>query len=137
MISVCGCNKYIVSTTPENIYYGAFNRRDMIHADVKVYKLNSNQECDGLVVLNAPSRSITLKNDRVDAVMKLACNDGTLLDLDWELRKGSFSSGSGVGIDQFNNKYEFKTVSKDVYKKIAEKNKITFPNDKNKSYLKY
>lgn len=133
-----GCNKYFISTTPENTYFGAYNRRDFIHADVRVYKKNSTQICDGSVYLNAPSRGITMKNDRVDAKMKLGCNDGTILDLDWRLRKGSFSDGKGEGIDQFNNHYKFKTVSKGVFKNIAgDKIKVTFPNDRHQSYLKY
>ena len=133
-----GCNQYFISTTPENTYYGAYNRRDFTHADVKLFKKNSELVCDGSIYLNAPSRSITFKNDRVDAKMKLGCNDGKILDIVWQLRKGSFNDGTGEGVDQFNNIYKFTTVSKSKYKTIAKDNtKITFPNDHNKSYMKY
>ncbi len=133
-----GCNQYFISTTPENTYYGAYNRRDFTHADVKLFKKNSELVCDGSIYLNAPSRSITFKNDRVDAKMKLGCNDGKILDIVWQLRKGSFKDGFGEGVDQFNNIYKFKTVPKSTYKDITGDNrKITFPNDHNKSYLKY
>jgi len=129
-----GCNQYITSTTNGDVYYGGYNRRDMIHADVKLFQKGTNKICDGSVYLNAPSRSITFKNDRVDAKMVLGCNDGTLIDSNWQLRKGSFS---GEGVDQLNNKYSFKTVSKKEYKKVAEHDKIKFINDKSESYLKY
>ena len=79
-----------------------------------------------------------MKNDRVDAKMKLGCNDGTILDLTWQLRKASFADGSGEGYDQFKNVYKFKTVSKEEFKNAAGGNvKIVFPNDRQSGYLKY
>lgn len=137
-LACCGCNKYFVSTVPDGSFYGAYNRRDFTHADVKVFKKDSSLVCDGSVYLNAPSRSITMKNDRVDAKMKLGCNDGTILDLTWQLRKNSFADGTGEGIDQFKNLYKFKTVSKEEFKNAAGgKVKIVFPSDRQPSYLKY
>ena len=40
MVSATGCNQYIrtQNTSDGHIYYGAYNRRDMIHADVKLLK---------------------------------------------------------------------------------------------------
>ena len=107
-----GCNQYFVSTSPQNTYYGAYNRRDFTHADVKLFKKDSK--------------------------MKLGCNDGTILDITWQLNKGSFKDGTGEGVDQFNNSYKFSTISKGELKKIAEdKVKISFPSDHKKSYLRY
>lgn len=128
MISASGCNQYIktTDTTNNHVYYGAFNRRDMIHADVIVFEKGSDKICDGAVYINAPSRSITFKNDRVDAKMVLGCNDGTLMDLSWQLRKGSFNDGFGEGIDQLNNKYKFASISKSQFKEIAEVKKVNF-----------
>lgn len=116
-----GCNQYISSevTDVNNVsktYYGAYNRRDMVMADVIIYEKNSENYCDGVIYLKAPSRSITMKNDRVDAKMKLACTDGKLMDINWKLRRGSFSDGTAEGVDQYNNTYKFKTISKKQYK---------------------
>jgi len=133
-----GCNQYFVSTSPQNTYYGAYNRRDFTHADVKLFKKDSKLICDGSIYLNSPSRSITMKNEKTDAKMKLGCNDGTILDITWQLNKGSFKDGTGEGVDQFNNSYKFSTISKGEFKKIAEdKVKISFPSDHKKSYLRY
>ena len=138
VISCSGCNQYFVSTTPENVYYGAYNRRDFIQGDVTLFKKNSDLVCNGVLYLNAPSRGITFKNDRVDAKMKLGCNDGKIIDSAWRLKKATFNDGWGEGVDQFNHKYAFKTISKSEFKKVADNNKkLLFPNDKNKSLLKY
>ena len=137
VLSTCGCNKYIKSTHEGDLYYGAYNRRDFIHADVTIYKKDSDKVCNGVVFLNAPTRSFTMKNDRVDAKMKLGCNDGSIMDMKWKLRKGSFTDGYGEGTDQFNNKYTFKTISKVEFKKIADIKRVKYPNSKNPSYLKY
>ena len=60
-----GCNLYFKVKQNDVLYYGAYNARDMIHADVKLYQQNSDVFCDGVVFLNSPSRAITLKNDLV------------------------------------------------------------------------
>lgn len=137
MVSATGCNQYIrtQNTSDGHIYYGAYNRRDMIHADVKLFQKGTKKECDGVVFLNAPSRSITLKNDRVSAKMKLGCNDGSLMDIDWQLRKNSFKDGFGEGKDQFNNVYKFTTMPKSEFNILNEGHKIEFA--KEDSLLKY
>lgn len=137
MVSATGCNQYIrtQNTSDSHIYYGAYNRRDMIHADVKLFQKGTKKECDGVVFLNAPSRSITLKNDRVSAKMKLGCNDGSLMDIDWQLRKGSFKDGFGEGKDQLNNVYKFTTMPKSEFNILNEGHKIEFA--KENSLLKY
>ncbi|CDE59548.1 unknown [Fusobacterium sp. CAG:439] len=137
MVSATGCNQYIrtQNTSDGHIYYGAYNRRDMIHADVKLFQKGTKKECDGVVFLNAPSRSITLKNDRVSAKMKLGCNDGSLMDIDWQLRKGSFKDGFGEGKDQLNNVYKFTTMPKSEFNILNEGHKIEFA--KENSLLKY
>lgn len=129
----CGCNKYFTSevtsvTQDKDIYYGAYNRRDMTWADVVIYQKGSDKRCEGVVHLNAPTRSITMKNDRTDAVMRLACTDGTLMNINWQLRKNSFADGYGNGVDQYNNSYSFKTVSKGEFKEIAGNHKVQIPN---------
>lgn len=128
----CGCNQYFISDNKDNnqaddIYYGAYNRRDFTWADVVLYKKNSDIKCEGVIHLNAPSRSITIKNDRVDAIMKLACTDGTLMSIDWELKKKAFADGFGKGVDQYNNTYNFKTVSKEEFQAISEYKEIEIP----------
>ena len=137
MVSATGCNQYIrtQNTSDGHIYYGAYNRRDMINADVKLFQKGTKKECDGVVFLNAPSRSITLKNDRVSAKMKLGCNDGSLMDIDWQLRKGSFKDGFGEGKDQLNNVYKFTTMPKSEFNILNEGHKIEFA--KENSLLKY
>lgn len=137
MVSATGCNQYIrtQNTSDGHIYYDAYNRRDMIHADVKLFQKGTKKECDGVVFLNAPSRSITLKNDRVSAKMKLGCNDGSLMDIDWQLRKGSFKDGFGEGKDQLNNVYKFTTMPKSEFNILNEGHKIEFA--KENSLLKY
>ena len=132
-ISTCACNQYftseVTSGVPDkDIYYGAYNRRDMTWADVVIYQKKSNKRCEGVVHLNAPTRSITMKNERTDAIMKTACTDGTLMNIKWQLRKGSFADGYGTGVDQFNNTYSFKTVSKGEFKEIADNPKVQIPN---------
>lgn len=138
-ISACGCNQYItteITSQDGDIYYGAYNRRDMIHADVKLFQKGTDKECDGVIFLNAPSRSITFKNDLVDATMILGCNDKTIITTEWQLKKRTFNDGYGEGVDQLNRIYQFKTISRKEFKEIAEKQKIEFANDED-SYLKY
>lgn len=137
MTLTTGCNQYVrtQNTSDGHIYYGAYNRRDMIHADVKLFQKGTNKECDGVIFLNAPSRSITLKNDRVSAKMKLGCNDGSLMDIDWQLRKDSFKDGFGEGKDQLNNVYKFTTMPKKEFDILNEGHKIEFA--KENSMLKY
>ena len=137
MVSATGCNQYIrtQNTSDGHIYYGAYNPRVMIHAGVKLFQKGTKKECDGVVFLNAPSRSITLKNDRVSAKMKLGCNDGSLMDIDWQLRKGSFKDGFGEGKDQLNNVYKFTTMPKSEFNILNEGHKIEFA--KENSLLKY
>ena len=108
-ISTSGCNQYItteITSEDGDVYYGAYNRRDMIHADVKLFQKGTDRECDGVIFLNAPSRSITLKNDRVDATMIVGCNDKTIIKSVWQLKKRSFNDGWGEGVDQFNKIYQ-------------------------------
>lgn len=134
-----GCNQYItteITSQDGEVYYGAYNRRDMIHADVKLFQKGTNLECDGVIFLNAPSRSITLKNDRVDATMIVGCNDKTIIKTEWQLKKRTFNDGFGEGVDQFNNIYSFKTISKKEFQEIAGSQKIKFAKE-NESYLKY
>ena len=132
-LSCCGCNQYFTSEVTtgvesSEVYYGAYNRRDLTFADVVLYQRGSEKRCEGVVHLNAPSRSITLKNERTDAVMRLACTDGKLMNLSWQLKKGSFKDGYGEGIDQYNNTYRFKTVSKGQFKEVAGgKKKVIIP----------
>lgn len=38
------------------------------------------------------------------------------MDINWKLRKGSFSDGTAEGVDQYNIIYKFKTISKKQYK---------------------
>ena len=135
--STSACNKYLTVKTNSATYYGAFNRRDMIHADVKLYKLNSDVYCDGVIFLNAPSRSITFKNDLVDAKMFLSCSDGKLIDSNLQFRKASFDKGFGEGVDQLNNKYVIEEISKNDFKENINLKNIQFINDKSDSLIMY
>lgn len=138
-ISTSGCNQYItteITSEDGDVYYGAYNRRDMIHADVKLFQKGTDRECDGVIFLNAPSRSITFKNDRVDATMIVGCNDKTIIKSVWQLKKRSFNDGWGEGVDQFNKIYQFKTISRKEFKEIASSQNIEFAKE-NESYLKY
>ena len=133
-----GCNGYITAKTDKNdIYYGVFNRRDMIHADVKIYKKNSPVTCDGVIFLDSPSRAFTLKNDVVNAKMRLSCSDKKLIDADLKMTKGSFDKPYGSGVDQFNNSYNFSTITKSVFQNNIKTTKIELINDKNSYSLKY
>lgn len=136
-IFLTGCNKYISANTNGQEYYGAYNRRDMIHADVKLFKKNTDVYCDGIVFINAPSRSITIKNDDVNAKLHLACSDNTLIDAKLLFRKGSFDECKGTGFDQLDNKYEFKEITKDEFIENLGSRKIEFINGKNTSLIKY
>ena len=132
------CNQYIsVKVDNENIYYGVFNRRDMIHADVKLYKKNSPVTCDGMIFLNSPSRAITLKNDRVDAKMVLSCSDKKLINGDLKMTKGHFDKPYGLGLDQFDNRYVVTSVSKKDFKNNVNISEIKLIDDKNSYLLKY
>lgn len=132
-----GCNLYFKVKQNDVLYYGAYNARDMIHADVKLYQQNSDVFCDGVVFLNSPSRAITLKNDLVDAKMLLSCNDGKLLDSLLQLRKGTFDQLVGEGYDQLNNKYEFQSIEKSEFKSQSGIKKVKFINDNSDSLIKY
>ena len=46
MVSATGCNQYIrtQNTSDGHIYYGAYNRRDMIHADVKLFQKGTKKD---------------------------------------------------------------------------------------------
>ena len=137
VVCTSGCNKYIKAQKNDTIYYGAYNRRDMIHADVRLYQLGSKTYCDGIIFINAPSRAITLKNDLVDAKMNLACNDGKLIDSDIKFRKGGFDRMQGTGIDQLNNIYHFEEITKSEFKEKSALKNITFINDKTDSLIQY
>lgn len=137
IVCTTGCNKYIEAEKNGTIYYGAYNRRDMIHADVKLYQANSDTFCDGIIFINAPSRAITMKNDFVDAKMHLTCSDGKLVTSTLNFKKGSFDNLQGEGFDQLNNKYKFREISKSEFKELSEKTKVQFINDSNSSIIKY
>ena len=83
-----GCNKYISAKVNDDMYYGIFNRRDMVHADVK-------------------------------------------------MKKGGFDKPEGIGVDQLDNKYEFSTISKEVFLKNISAGKVKLISDKESSLLKY
>lgn len=132
-MTCCGCNKYFTSevtsgVNDKDIYYGAYNRRDMTWADAVFYQKGSSKRCEGVIHLNAPTRTITMKNDRVDAVMKAACTDGTIMNITWQLKKNSFADGYANGFDQYNKTYSFRTVSKGEFKKVADNPKVQIPN---------
>lgn len=135
-----GCNQYFVAEmTGSNgdVYYGSFNRRDMVQSDVKLYKKNSPMTCDGIMFLYNPARGYNLGNSRTTAKMVLGCNDGTVIDTNWQLRKHSYKDGFGDGVDQFNNKFTFKTISKYDFEQNV-KREVKFVNDKTTNYyLKY
>lgn len=137
VICTTGCNKYIEAEKNGTIYYGAYNRRDMIHADVKLFQANSDTFCDGIIFIDAPSRAITMKNDLVDARMHLTCSDGKLIASTLKFKKGSFDNLQGEGFDQLNNKYKFREISKSEFKELSEKTKVQFINDSNSSIIKY
>ncbi len=122
-IFTTACDKYITAQNNNEQFYGYFNRRDMIHADVILYKKNSSVICDGVIFLNAPSRSFTLKNDQTDAKILLGCSDKRIIDANLKMRKGSFDKPYGLGIDQFDNKYTFSTIKSIEYKKNVSRNK--------------
>lgn len=132
-----GCNKYICVKSDNELFYGLFNRRDMIHADVKLYKKDSAVTCDGMIYLNSPSRMITLKNDDVDANAIIGCSDKKLIKANFTMSKGGFDRLNGEGLDQFNNKYLFETISKDDFVQNVSGKKYELINDKRESILKY
>jgi len=134
---ISGCNKYIAVNSDDSVYYGVFNRRDMIHADVKLYKQDLSVNCDGMIFLNSPSRAITMKNDTVDAKLILGCSDKRLINADLKMTKGGFTNPYGVGVDQLNNKYNFTTISKNEFQKNIKITKHNIINDKGQSLLKY
>lgn len=130
-----GCSHYIsadVEAPNSGLYYGAYRLSDLIHADVQLFKKDSDEVCGGVMYLFAPNKTSTfaLKNIRSKAKMKLACSDGKLFDIDWELRRITYNNGFGEGIDQFNNKYNFRTISKEEFKQISDNHKIN-----NEAYL--
>ena len=125
-----GCNQYFISdagTPDNNVYYGAYNRRDFTWADVVMYQKGSNKYCEGVIHLNAPTRSITMKNDSADAIMKMACSDGTLININWQLKKRAFADGFGSGVDQYNKTYNFKTVPKSEFLEVADNPQVQIP----------
>lgn len=136
-IFTSGCNQYFKATQNDVVYYGAYNRRDFVHADVKLFQANSDVFCDGMIFINAPSRAITMKNDLVDAKMLLSCSNGRLVDSNLMFRKASYDKLSGDGYDQLNNKYKFEEIKKSEFKNNSGINKIQFFNDKANSLIKY
>ena len=138
-ITLCtsGCNLYFKVKQDDSLYYGAYNSRDMVHSDVKLYKQNSDVFCDGLIFINSPSRAITFKNDMVDGKMLLSCSDGKLIDSKLLLRKGSGDRIVGEGYDQLNNQYKIQAIGKSEFKKKSGIKKIKFMNDNSESLMKY
>ena len=131
------CSNYLSINNGAEPFYGIFVKRDMIHADVRLFQKNSNVLCEGSIFINAPSRSITMKNDFVDAKMLLTCNDGRLMDSDLKFRKASFDQGVGVAFDQYNNRYEVKEISKKEYKRFEEKELNRILKDYKQDIVKY
>ena len=119
------------------IYYGVFNARDSVQADVKLFKRNSTMVCDGVMFFDSTRKAILANNKRVPANMSLGCNDGTVIEGNWLVRRNDFTKGRGQGIDQFNNIYDFDSVSRYEFRKNV-KQKLVFVNDKSTdNYLKY
>ena len=135
-----GCNQYFKAEKqgPQNdIYYGVFNARDSVQADVKLFKRNSTMVCDGVMFFDSTRKAIFDNNKRVPAKMSLGCNDGTVIEGNWLVRRNDFTKGRGQGIDQFNNIYDFDSVSRYEFRKNV-KQKLDFVNDKTTdNYLKY
>ena len=135
-----GCNHYFKAEKingNNDIYYGVFNTRDKNQADVKFYKKNSIIACDGIIVFsNNPV--ITDKNyKRIPGKMTLGCNDGTVMDVNWLVRRTDHTTGYGKGVDQYNNIYNFTSIGKYEFVKNI-KNDYKFKDiDKTEKYLKY
>lgn len=53
------------------------------------------------------------------------------------MTKGSFDKPYGSGVDQFNNRYNFSTITKSVFQNNIKTTKIDLINDKNSYSLKY
>ncbi len=138
--TVSGCNNVYIKSENANVndkvYYGALKGRDSIHSDIVVFQKNSDLYCDGVFYLRSGTKS-ALKDNFNNSKMILGCNDGTLMNITWQFIKGSLKEGTGEGVDQYNNVYKFKTITKKEYEVIAENQKITFPNGKYSSNLKY
>lgn len=135
-----GCNQYFKAEKVNgnnDIYYGAYNRRDRVHSDVVFFKKNSNVVCDGTLYLYNATRGYNLSDKMGDAQMNLGCNDATVINANWKLRKSSYKDGYAEGVDQFNNVYKFTSIKRYEYHKNV-KGRPDFIGDKStNNYLKY
>lgn len=128
-----GCNHYVridVSDDEKSTYYGALNRRDMTWADVIAYKKGTETYCDGIAFLDAQKSAST-------AQVRLACSDGKLINLNWNLDGEKFSGGSATGIDQFNTSYKLYPIKRKEYKNNSPVKKAVIPNSSTNFVLKY
>ena len=144
LFSVCfviavtaGCGDYVSVKNGNNIYYGTYYPKDFIHYDIKLIEKNSNVHCEGMLFLNSPSRSITFKNDIVDAKFVAACTDKKLLSADLKTTKKTFDNPYGTAYDQYNNQYFFSEVTEKEVKQNLSKSQIKQLKEYSNSLLKY
>jgi hypothetical protein len=120
----CGCNQYITAESGKDIYYGAFRNIDLSHSDVQLF--NQERKCAGILFLDNSKKATKdeagKKNS--DAFVQLNCSDGKIIQA--KLSAYTVSNWTGTGIDQFNNKYEFKVIPKKKYYELSNKQKIRY-----------
>lgn len=121
-----GCsNQYITGNGSGKEFYGAFRSIDFTHCDVVLYSVKTDQKCAGTLYLDNTQKAVKDENKVKwsEAQSNLACNDGTLLDINWKAH--SLTNWNGEGLDQYNQKYEFHVITKKNYKELENNKKIT------------
>ncbi|MCR5265670.1 MAG: hypothetical protein K6E29_03645 [Cyanobacteria bacterium RUI128] len=132
-----GCKRYIHAYSDNADFYGVYKSRDLIHADLKMFKKDTNVTCDGVIFLKPDKQIVYFEKEPIDADLMLGCSDKTLLKARIRMNKPRFEELSGTGIDQFENDYVFRAISRKEFKANVGRKKYKFVNDKSGSLLKY
>lgn len=132
-----GCKKYIHAHSDNIDFYGVYNSRDLVHADVKMFRKNTDVTCDGVIFLRPDKKVIYFEKEPIDGDLMLGCSDKTLLKARIRMNKPRFNELSGTGVDQLDNDYVFKAISRKEFKENVGRKKYKIADDETNSLLKY
>ena len=132
-----GCTKYIHASCATSDFYGTYKTRDLINAEVIMYKKNSNIICNGEIFLRPDKKLYYLINSPIDGNIDLGCSDKTLIRARITMTKPRFDKLNGSGYDQLDNLYSFETISGKVFRQNIDKRQYKTFKHNSQSNLKY
>ena len=138
-IAICtsGCNQYIHASSDNADFYGVYKSRDLIHADLKMFKKNSSVSCDGVIFLRPDKQIVYYEKEPIAADLMMGCTDKTLIKARITMKTPRFKNPYGTGVDQLDNNYIFNTISRKEFRQNIGRKKYKITDDETPSTLKY